>query len=121
MILLDINVLSEPFKPAANPAVLSWLDAQAIETLHLSTITLAEIRLGIAALPDGRRRAILHRRLEEQVVPAFTDRIIPRAMAHDPLVIIPRSGNRDLSGFPDTHITRPDVPELGGQPPRHGR
>lgn len=77
MILLDTNVLSEPFKPAASPAVLSWLDAQAIETLYLSTITLAEIRFGIAALPDGRRRAILHQRLEEQVVPAFTDRIIP--------------------------------------------
>lgn len=76
MILLDTNVLSEPFKPNADPAVLAWMDAQAIETLYLSTITLAEIRFGIAALPDGKRRAILHQRMEEQVLPAFADRIL---------------------------------------------
>lgn len=77
MILLDTNVVSEPFKPAAHPAVLSWLDAQVLETLYLSTITLAEIRFGIAALPDGRRRSVLHQRMEEQVLPAFADRILP--------------------------------------------
>lgn len=77
MILLDTNVLSEPFRPNADPGVLAWMDAQAIETLYLSTITLAEIRFGIATLPDGKRRSILHQRMEEQIVPAFADRILP--------------------------------------------
>ncbi|MBJ7415975.1 MAG: type II toxin-antitoxin system VapC family toxin [Niveispirillum sp.] len=76
MILLDTNVISEPLKPTAHPAVLAWLDAQAIETLYISTITLAEVRFGIAALPDGRRRAILDQRMEEQILPAFADRIL---------------------------------------------
>ncbi len=31
MILLDTNVISEPWKPAPDIAVLTWLDAQAIE------------------------------------------------------------------------------------------
>lgn len=76
MILLDTNVLSEPLKPAPDPTVLAWLDAQAIETLYVPTITLAEIRFGIAALPDGKRRAILSQRMEEQILPAFADRIL---------------------------------------------
>jgi len=77
MILLDTNVLSEPLKPGPDPTVLAWLDAQAIETLYVSTITLAEIRFGIAALPDGKRRAILGQRMEEQILPAFADSILP--------------------------------------------
>lgn len=71
MILLDTNVLSEPLKPAPDPTVLAWLDAQAIETLYVSTITLADIRFGIAALPDGKRRAILSQRMEEQILPGL--------------------------------------------------
>jgi toxin FitB len=33
MILLDTNVVSEPWKPVPDEAVTAWLDAQAIETL----------------------------------------------------------------------------------------
>ena len=31
MILLDTNVLSEPLKPEPAPAVIAWLDGQAVE------------------------------------------------------------------------------------------
>ena len=51
MILLDTNIISEAMRPSGDPAVLAWLDTQAIETLFLSTITLAELRFGIAAMP----------------------------------------------------------------------
>ena len=53
MILLDTSVLSEPWKPVPDEAVIAWLDAQAIETLFLSAITIAELRFGIAAMPSG--------------------------------------------------------------------
>jgi len=33
MILLDTNVISEPWKPVPDHKVIAWLDAQAIETL----------------------------------------------------------------------------------------
>jgi len=65
MILLDTNVISEPLKPGGDNAVLEWLDAQAIETLYLSTISLAELRFGIAAMPDGKRKKMLQLKFEE--------------------------------------------------------
>ena len=51
MILVDTNVISEPWRPAPDPCAPAWIDAQAIETLYLSTITVAELRFGIAVLP----------------------------------------------------------------------
>ncbi len=44
MILLDTNVVSEPLKLNPDLGVLTWLDAQTIETLYLSAIGLAELR-----------------------------------------------------------------------------
>jgi len=77
MILLDTNVVSEPLKLGGDPAVLVWLDAQDVETLYLSTISLAELRFGIAILPDGKRKERLRLRLDERVLPVFEDRILP--------------------------------------------
>jgi len=77
MILLDTNVISEPWKPAPDIAVLTWLDAQAIETLFISAISIAELRFGIASMPSGKRQTILHDRLEGEVLPHFDGRILP--------------------------------------------
>jgi toxin FitB len=77
MILIDTNVVSEPWKPVPDARVLDWLDAQAIETLFLSAITVAELRFGIAAMPEGKRRTVLHDRLEDEVLPLFSGRILP--------------------------------------------
>jgi len=77
MILLDTNVISEPWKPAPDTAVLTWLDAQAIETLFISAISIAELRFGIASMPVGKRQTILHDRLESEVLPLFDGRILP--------------------------------------------
>jgi toxin FitB len=77
MILLDTNVISEPWKPVPDPAVLTWLDAQAIETLFISAISIAELRFGIASMPSGKRQTILHERLEGEVLPLFEGRILP--------------------------------------------
>jgi predicted nucleic acid-binding protein len=76
MILLDTNVVSEPLKAAGDANVLAWIDAQIIETLYLSTISLAELRFGIEALPDGKRRDTLHSSLEQRVLPLFAGRIL---------------------------------------------
>lgn len=76
MILLDTNIISEPLKVAGNANVLAWIDAQIIETLYLSTISLAELRFGIAALPDGKRRDTLGTSLEQRVLPLFAGRVL---------------------------------------------
>lgn len=56
MILLDTNVLSELMRAAPEPKVLAWLDAQPAAGIWISAVTVGEIRLGIALLPDGQRR-----------------------------------------------------------------
>lgn len=76
MILLDTNVISEPLKLTGDAGVLAWIDAQMIETLFLSTISLAELRFGIAALPPGRRRDTLIGSLEQRILPLFVGRIL---------------------------------------------
>ncbi len=68
MILLDTNVVSEPLRPAGDVGVLNWLDAQTIETLYLSAISLAELRFGIAALAPGKRRDALNASLEQRIL-----------------------------------------------------
>ena len=76
MILLDTNVISEPWKPLPDPRVLAWIDAQVIETLFLSAVTIAELRFGIGVMPAGRRRSVLHERLEQEVLPLFAGRVL---------------------------------------------
>jgi toxin FitB len=77
MILLDTNVVSEPMRQRPDRQVQDWLDDQAIETLYLSTISLAELLLGIESVPTGRRRRALAPALGEQIASLFEGRIIP--------------------------------------------
>jgi predicted nucleic acid-binding protein len=77
VILLDTNVVSEPLKLDADPAVVAWIDAQVIETLYLSTVSVTELRYGIAVLPDGKRKQGLRASLDERVLPLFESRILP--------------------------------------------
>ena len=76
MILVDTNVVSEPLRRAPEPRVAEWLDAQALETLYLSAITVAELRFGVRSMPAGRRRDRLHEDLEERVLPMFAGRVL---------------------------------------------
>ena len=59
MILLDTNIISEALRPDPDTKVISWLDEQVWETLYLSAITVAELRMGAAVLPDGRKKDLL--------------------------------------------------------------
>lgn len=81
MILVDTNVISEPMQQAPNARVIAWLDAQTVETLYLSAITVAELRFGVAALPIGRRKDKLRTRIEQEVLPLFADRVLPFDLA----------------------------------------
>lgn len=76
MILLDTNVVSEAMKPDPHPSVRDWLDAQAEETLFLSSVTVAEMLFGIGALPAGKRRENLAAAFDG-VMDLFGSRILP--------------------------------------------
>ncbi len=57
MIVLDTNVVSELAKPAPDPTVIAWIDAQV--ELAIAATALAELRFGVARLPESRRRIAL--------------------------------------------------------------
>lgn len=80
MILLDTNVISEPMRTAEG-TVVAWIDAQPVETLYLAAITVAELRFGVATMPAGKRQDTLRDRLEKQVLPLFTGRVLPFDLA----------------------------------------
>ncbi len=77
MILIDRNVVSEPLRRRPEPRVTEWIDSQPLETLYLSTVTVAELRFGAASLPAGRRRSLLNENLERRILPRFAGRILP--------------------------------------------
>lgn len=77
MIVLDTNVISELWKPQPSTKVQAWLDSQMIETLYLSAVSVGELRFGLAALPEGKRRRGFQKRLECEVIPAFLGRVLP--------------------------------------------
>ena len=77
MIVLDTNVVSEPLKSKPEPAVLRWLDAQEPQTLYITSVVLAELLAGAAALPPGRRRDALGKVITEQVLALFGSRVLP--------------------------------------------
>jgi toxin FitB len=76
MIILDTNVVSEAMTRAPNASVRAWLDAQAPETLFLSSITVAELHFGVGVLPNGKRKQALAAALSE-TLDQFGDRILP--------------------------------------------
>jgi predicted nucleic acid-binding protein len=67
LIILDTNVVSEPMRPRPNPAVIAWLDRQAIDTFYLTATSVAELLLGLALLPAGRRQNLLEAKISEAV------------------------------------------------------
>ncbi len=100
MIVLDTNVVSEAMKPEPDPAVRAWLNEQSAETLYLSSVTLAELLFGIAALPNGKRKDMLSETLDG-LVELFRGRIlsfdVDAARKYAELAVTARTAGR---GFP---------------------
>ncbi len=65
MIILDTNVLSALMQATPDVRVVAWLDRQAPESIWTTSITLFESRLGLALLPEGRRRQALEASFEQ--------------------------------------------------------
>ena len=59
MIILDTNLLSTLMRKLPDAAVVRWLDRQPAESIWITSVTLFEARLGLALLPDGKRRTAL--------------------------------------------------------------
>lgn len=76
MIVLDTNVVSELMRPEPASKVATWVRSRDRRELCTTTITLAEIRYGIARMPDGRRKQALLDAADD-VFRAFSDQVLP--------------------------------------------
>ena len=61
MILLDTNVVSETSKLEPDEQVRTWLNTQQPADVFICAITVAELTLGLALMPEGRRKAVIAR------------------------------------------------------------
>ena len=79
--LLDTNIVSETVRRNPNKAVIAWLDLLPPEALYVSVLTLGEIRKGIEALTDRKRREKLRLWLEHELPAWFEGRVLPVDLA----------------------------------------
>ena len=77
MIVLDTNVLSELIKSEPSLRVVEWCNSHPEGELYLTSITQAEILVGIELLPKGRRRAAIEQAAEATFSEDFEERILP--------------------------------------------
>lgn len=75
--LLDTNCVSEAVRRKPEPRVISWLESADETLLYLSVLTLGEIRKGVAALPQSKRRTSLESWLNTELQVRFSARILP--------------------------------------------
>ena len=76
MFVLDTNVVSELMSDRADLNVAAWVGAQPTADLFVAAITVAEIRVGIAALPVGRRRRALDTAADQVLDGLFAGRVL---------------------------------------------
>ena len=77
MIILDTNVISELLRPAPERHVIDWLAALDGSTVYLTAITEAELRHGVAILPEGKRRNDLAEMIDQIIREDFAGRVLP--------------------------------------------
>jgi len=75
MIILDTNVISERFRPAPDERVKEWLRSVEQTDLAVTSITVAELRIGAADMDQGRKRAELESKIDRLVEVELQDRI----------------------------------------------
>ncbi len=73
--LLDTNIPSEFSKPTPNVQVTAWVAGQ--ENLHLSVISIGELRKGFSLLPPSKRRTDLEQWFDRYLMPLVATRILP--------------------------------------------
>lgn len=101
MVVLDTNVISELMRTTPHSGVLTWVDEQATAGLFITAVTEAEIRLGIALLPAGKRRDRIAEAADRAFATLFGDRVLPfdseAARAYATIAAMRRAAGRPIS------------------------
>lgn len=77
MIVLDTIVISEPMRGAPDGTVVTWLNEQVESALFTTSVTVMELRFGLARLPEGKRKTDLHAALDFTLSRLIGRRILP--------------------------------------------
>lgn len=98
-VLLDTNVLSELMRPQPSSTVLAWFSQQKDTEFYTSAITHAELLLGVALLPGGKRRDAIACAVEQMFDQDFVGRCLPfdELAAHEYAALV---ATRNKIGMP---------------------
>lgn len=103
MIILDTNVVSEMVLPHPADVLLSQVKRFPSSQIYTTAITEAELRLGLALLPQGTRRRRLQTQIEGILQETLAGRIIAfdsrAAEAYAEVVSTRRAAGRPISAF----------------------
>ena len=77
MFVLDTNVLSELMLAAPDPRASAWVDREPEQALYTTAISESEICVGIALMPEGRRRRELAATAERLFEELLAERVLP--------------------------------------------
>ncbi len=75
--LLDTDVISQVTKSVPDPATMTWLAAHPVSRMHLSVMSLLEIRSGIGTMPAGKKSQLLSAWLDLELPALYANRILP--------------------------------------------
>ena len=76
MIVLDTNVISEFMGPAPAPQVVRWANRQPNASIWTTTITVYEIRMGLLAMPAGKRKTALFEQFQRWLTDVIESRVL---------------------------------------------
>ena len=83
MMILDTNVLSELTRLQPNDKVMRWFAQQNEQELFTTSISHAEMLLGVKMLAEGKRQSILY----QAVVEIFEQDFANKVLAFDTVVV----------------------------------
>ena len=106
MIILNTNVVYETMRLEPDASVLAWLDAQAAETLYLTSITFAELLIGVASLSDEKQKSRLTAAIDG-LIGLYAERVLPfdtDAARHYSMSIVTAGQNGSVLPTPERCI-----------------
>jgi predicted nucleic acid-binding protein len=75
--LLDTNVVSEMTRKRPDKRVVRWLETVPNAALHISVLTVGEVRSGVESTRPGPKKERLRLWLEQEIPAWFEDRLLP--------------------------------------------
>ena len=76
MIILDTNVISALMLPRPDLRIGDWLDRQPAGRIWTTSVTVYELRRGVAAMPEGRRKRDLAAQITQMFDGVLNGRVV---------------------------------------------